>query len=154
LGEFEGAKDIYDSLLSSCDPVSLVAWDGIIHCADQQSSSEHPDILENMSATSAHLDFMSTGYRSHLTAPPSTTDQPRHIPSEGELESYVPSLPTGWALGGQKPTPSQSQPKKVVKKEAVEKPKSGRRHKLPKGAVEGKLSDEDVRPFLAVFGSG
>ena len=127
--------------------MSLLESDSEVYYADCQSSSEHPDILENISATSAHLDFISTGYRSHLTAPPSTTDQPRHIPSEGELESYVPSLPTGWALGGQKPTPSQSQPRKVVKKEVVEKPKSGRRHKLPKGAVEGKPSNEDVRPF-------
>jgi signal recognition particle subunit SRP72 len=123
-----------------------------IYLADSQSSSEHPDILENISATSAHLDFISTGYRSHLSAQPSTTE--RHMPSEGELESHVPSLPTGWALGGQKPTPSQSQPKKVVKKEAAEKPKSGRRHKLPKGAVEGKLSNEDVRPLLSVSQPG
>jgi signal recognition particle subunit SRP72 len=94
-------------------------------------------------ATSAHLDFISNGYKSHLNAPPATLEQPRHVPAEGELESYVPSLPTGWAVGGQKATQA---PKKVapVKKETVDKPKKGTRHKLPKGAVAGKPSNEDV----------
>lgn len=107
-----------------------------------QSSSEHPDILENISATSAHSDFISSGYHSYLSAPPSNADQPRHVPSEGELESYVPSLPTGWAVGGQKPT--QAQPPRQVKKQVAEKPKKGTRHKLPKGAELGKAVNEDV----------
>ena len=108
-----------------------------------QSSSEHPDILENISATSAHLDFISSGYHAHLSAPPSTVELPRHIPSEGELESYVPSLPSGWAVGGQKPAQTKQPPK--VKKEVVEKPKKGTRHRLPKDAVAGKAVNEDVR---------
>lgn len=108
-----------------------------------QSSSEHPDVLENISATSAHLDFISSGYHSHLSAPPSTVELPRHIPSEGELESYVPSLPSGWAVGGQKPAQTKQAPK--VKKEVVEKPKKGPRHRLPKDAVAGKAVNEDVR---------
>jgi len=110
-----------------------------------QSSSEHPDILENISATSAHLDFISSGYHSHLSAPPSTVELPRHIPSEGELESYVPSLPSGWAIGGQKPAQTKQVPK--VKKEVVEKSKKGPRHRLPKDAVAGKAVNEDVRLF-------
>jgi len=68
---------------------------------------------------------------------------PRHIPSDGELESYVPSLPSGWALGGQKPAQIKQAPK--VKKEVVEKPKKGTRHRLPKDAVAGKAVNEDVR---------
>jgi signal recognition particle subunit SRP72 len=59
------------------------------------------------------------------------------------LESYVPSLPTGWAAGGQKPAQAQ-QPPKQVKKEVTKKPKKGTRHKLPKGAVAGKAVNEDV----------
>jgi len=116
-----------------------------------QSSSEHPDILENISATSAHLDFISSGYHSHLSAPPSTVELPRHIPSEGELESYVPSLPSGWAIGGQKPAQTKQAPK--IKKEVVEKPKKGPRHRLPKDAVAGKAVNEDVRlfPVISVY---
>jgi len=113
-----------------------------------QSSSEHPDILENISATSAHFDFISSGYHSHLSAPPSTVELPRHIPLEGELESYVPSLPSGWALGGQKPAQTKQAPK--VKKEVAEKPKKGPRHRLPKDAVAGKAVNEDVCPFSMI----
>jgi signal recognition particle subunit SRP72 len=110
----------------------------------KQSSSEHPDILENMSATSAHLEFISHGYHSHLSALPATVEQPRHVPSEGELETYVPSLPSGWAVGGQKPSQAQA-PKMVEAKKEVEKPKKAARHKLPKGAVVGNAFNEDVR---------
>jgi hypothetical protein len=59
------------------------------------------------------------------------------------LESYVPSLPSGWAVGGQKPAQSQQAPK--AKKEVVEKPKKGTRHRLPKDTVAGKAVNEDVR---------
>lgn len=142
LGEYEGAQELYDELLASCDSVGLRT--PLVTEADSiQSSSEHPDILENLSATSAHLDFISNGYKSHLSAPPATVDHPRHVPAEGELETYVPSLPTGWAVGGQTATPA---PKTAVsvKKDAAEQAKKGPRHKLPKGAVVGKPSNEDV----------
>jgi signal recognition particle subunit SRP72 len=140
---------LYDSLLASCDPVSLSIQTRFE--LTSQSSSEHPDILENISATSAHLDFISSGYQSRLSAPPSTVELPRHIPSEGELESYVPSLPSGWALGGQKPAQTKQAPK--VKKEVVDKPKKGTRHRLPKDAVAGKAVNEKVRlfPMLRVY---
>ena len=65
------------------------------------------------------------------------------------MESYVPSLPAGWAVGGQKPTQAQSS--KQVKKEVVEKSKKGTRHKLPKGAVAGKAVNEDVSLRFEVF---
>lgn len=110
-----------------------------------QSSSEHPDIVDNIAATSTHLDFTSHGYQSHLTAPPPTVEQPRHVPSGGDLETYVPSLPTGWAIGGQSSTAQA--PKKVapVKKDATEQPKKKTtRHKLPKDAVAGKSHTDDV----------
>ena len=61
------------------------------------------------------------------------------------MESYVPSLPTGWAKGSnavqsanvKKPAASRSQGKEQEKKKK-------RRHPLPKGAVDGKPFTEDV----------
>lgn len=100
--------------------------------------------MENLSATSAHLDFTSHGYHSHLTAPPPSVDQPRHVPNADDLESYVPSLPTGWATGSLGPAQAQKKAA-AVKKEVPEKPKkTGARHKLPKDAVAGKSFTEDV----------
>lgn len=102
--------------------------------------------MENLSATSAHLDFTSHGYNSHLAAPPPSADQPRHIPDADDLESYVPSLPTGWATGSQG-VPQASKKVASVKKEAVDK-KKGTRHRLPKGAAADKAFTEDVSLLL------
>jgi signal recognition particle subunit SRP72 len=115
----------------------------------KQSSPEHPDILENLSATSAHLDFDSHGYHTHLNAPPpadpsASSSQVAHIPTEADLESYVPSLPAGWAVGGinnVKKTPVLSA--STNKGEGVTK-KRKRKHKLPKGASESKPFNGDV----------
>jgi signal recognition particle subunit SRP72 len=119
-----------------------------VHCivsyADNQSSSEHPDIITNLKATTAHLDFHSHGYHSQLSAVLSDGTE-KHVPTDGELESYVPSLPTGWAIGGvenvKKAAAAPAGPSKVVTKDKTEKKT---RHKLPKGAVEGKAFTEDV----------
>ena len=100
--------------------------------------------MENINATGTHLDFTSHGYHAHLSGPPASVEQPRHVPTEDELESYVPSLPTGWATGGQS---SVQPPKRVVpvKKEVEDKPKKKTtRHRLPKDAVAGKPFTEDV----------
>lgn len=103
--------------------------------------------MENINATATHLDFTSHGYQAHLSGPPASVEQPRHVPTADELESYVPSLPTGWATGGQS---SIQPPKRVVpvKKEVEEKPKKKTtRHRLPKDAVAGKPFTEDVSAY-------
>lgn len=72
-----------------------------------------------------------------------------HVPSEADLESFVPSLPTGWATGGvesvvKKSVAAASAPTKAGKSEKEGEQKKRRRHKLPKGAVEGRAFTEDV----------
>jgi signal recognition particle subunit SRP72 len=150
LGEYQRTQELYDELLSTCDSVSLIicslnAQEEAIHAilaTDEQSSSEHPDIVDNLSATSTHLEFLSHGYHSALSAPAAqaSSDLPHHTPTEGELETYVPSLPTGWATGGVQ----TKKPAVPVKLETVEKKKKKSRHALPKGAVSGKPANEDV----------
>lgn len=102
-----------------------------------------------MSATSAHLDFLGHTYHSYL-ADPSTG----YTPTDVELETNVPTLPTGWATGG----PSKSTSKATAaaaKVLAPAGPPGGtsagkkRKHKLPKGASEAKKANEDVS--LSIF---
>jgi signal recognition particle subunit SRP72 len=107
-----------------------------------QSSPEHPDILTNLSATTAHRDFDAHGYHQHLSGPASGTGENR-IPTDGDLETYVPGLPTGWAVGGVEGVKKVA-PVKAVTKEKVEAKKGKTRHRLPKGAVVGKPFTEDV----------
>jgi signal recognition particle subunit SRP72 len=89
--------------------------------------------LENLSAATTHLDFQSHGYHAHL-GPTGSSD----LPSEADLESHVPSLPTGWAVGGVEGVKRAA----VASREAKAKRKT--RHALPKGAVEGTTFTEDV----------
>lgn len=61
----------------------------------------------------------------------------------------MPSLPTGWATGGvdgvvKKSLAGAAGPSKVTKTEKEAEQKKRRRHKLPKGAVEGRPFTEDV----------
>ena len=112
-----------------------------------QSSPEHPDILTNLAATTAHLEFSSHGYHAHLSALPSGAPSSAHVPTEAELETYVPTLPSSRARGVDglaKPAPvsATGSPKPKNEKNAGMKRKT--RHKLPKGAVEGKPFTEDV----------
>ncbi|KAI9638379.1 uncharacterized protein MKK02DRAFT_36142 [Dioszegia hungarica] len=129
MGDYKRAQELYDDLLAGCD----------------SSSSEHPDIITNINATAAHVDFVSHGFHSHLSAPPpSQASAPAsHIPSESELETFVPSLPAGWASGGA-PSVAAKAPVKEAKPEQKKKP----RHKLPKGAVVGKPFNEDPDRWL------
>lgn len=119
--------------------------------AEEQSSPEHPDIVDNLAATSTHLDFLSHGYHNALSLSASNvpSDIPQHVPTEGDLESYVPSLPTGWATSGvqvKKPTTAAaaSASAKPSKSEVTDVKKKKSRHALPKGAVAGKPFNEDV----------
>ena len=108
--------------------------------------------MTNLSATSAHLDFHTHGYHSQLSAPsaqPADSSIPTHTPTEGELESYVPSLPTGWAKGVA-PTAKSIVAASGAKDQKKEKQKK-RRHRLPKGAVEGKPFTEDVSYHVSVL---
>ncbi|KAK8869879.1 hypothetical protein IAR55_000447 [Kwoniella newhampshirensis] len=128
LGEYQRAQEIYEDLLAGCD----------------SSSPEHPDILTNLSATTSHIDFVTASYRSHLA--PSSTSTSR-IPTEAELESHIPSLPTGWSsVGGlagavEKKTAAAKAP---AEKRAGTKPK----HKVPKGATVGKAYTDDPERWI------
>jgi signal recognition particle subunit SRP72 len=64
-------------------------------------------------------------------------------PSAGELESYVPSVPIGWATRGAAPKPAP-----VASTSKAEEKRAKPRHRLPKGAVEGKPFTEDPDRWL------
>ena len=94
-----------------------------------------------MSATTAHLDFLGHSYHSYLSDPSTG-----YTVTDADLETNVPTLPTGWATGGPSTTKAAAakvaapagQPKNAGKK---------RRHRLPKGASEAKKANEDVSLF-------
>ena len=77
------------------------------------------------------------------TEPSASSSQPAHIPTEADLESYVPSLPTGWAVGGIANTKKAPVAVPAKKGEDATK-KRKRKHKLPKGASESKPFNGDV----------
>ncbi|ORX39803.1 hypothetical protein BD324DRAFT_615041 [Kockovaella imperatae] len=136
LGEYDQAQHVYDDLLAGCD----------------SSSPEHDDIMTNISATAAHRDFHDHAYHSQLSAPrpAHTADStlPTHVPAEGELESYVPSLPAGWAKGGSQPSKGTTSTSVPKKQDAKKEPTKKRTHRLPQGAVEGKPFTEDPDRWL------
>lgn len=107
----------------------------------QKSSPEHADIVTNLSATTAHLDFDTHGYHSHLSTTVSSTSQTPM--NTADLENIVPSLPTGWSSGGLAATVEKKTA--TVKAPEEKNERSRPRHKLPKGAVAGKEFTEDVR---------
>ncbi|WVQ98657.1 hypothetical protein IAU59_005788 [Kwoniella sp. CBS 9459] len=144
LGEYQRAQEIYDDLLADCD----------------SSSPEHPDILTNLSATGAHTDFSTHTYRSHLNKGASTS-----AVNEADLETNVPSLPTGWSTGGLAKTvekktaaaaasASVSASKSTGSGTGKDKGKGkgiagGKpRHRLPKAAVAGKPFTEDPERWI------
>ncbi|ORY33731.1 hypothetical protein BCR39DRAFT_518912 [Naematelia encephala] len=141
LGEFGKAQELYDDLLAGYD----------------SSSPEYPDILTNLAATTAQTEFISHSFHSYLRTPAPTAENSSglasHVPAEGELESYVPSLPTGWAIGGVEGIKKAvvAAPVKTDKDKTadgkVAKPRKTR-HKLPKGAVPGKAFSEDPERWL------
>ncbi|OCF35430.1 signal recognition particle subunit SRP72 [Kwoniella heveanensis BCC8398] len=146
LGEYQRAQQIYDDLLADCD----------------SSSPEHPDILTNLSATSSHTDFSTHTYRSYLHSAParalgadagsSSSTAGAAVPvNEADLESTVPSLPTGWSTGGLAKTVERKNAAAAAAKASAgaqggitKKP----RHKLPKGAVVGKPFTEDPERWI------
>ncbi|KAK4685474.1 signal recognition particle subunit SRP72, partial [Tremellales sp. Uapishka_1] len=137
LGEYERAQEVYEELLEGCDSVSLSLPLGKkLSDHPSKSSPEHPDILTNLQATSSHLTFISSTYHAQLSLP-------SHVSSEAELESYVPSLPTGWAGAS-----TSAAPKKVVPAVKGDKIGKKRRHNLPKGAVEGKIQNQDPERWI------
>lgn len=91
-----------------------------------------------MSATSAHLDFLGHSYHSYLSDPSTG-----YTASDLDLETNVPHLPTGWAMGG------ASSSKKAATQVAAPAglPKNAgkrRKHPLPKNASKAKKAAEDV----------
>lgn len=113
---------------------------------DIQSSSEHPDIVQNIAATSAHVDFLSRGYHSQLGS--SQYASSSTYATDADLESNVPTLPTGWATGASSSTKKAPVAKSAPVPTTIES-KRKRKHRLPKG-VEGKPKNEDV----SVHGNG
>lgn len=113
-----------------------------------QASSEYDDIRTNQSATATQLAFITREYTSHLSAPAvdnTASGLTAVTPSAGELETYVPTVPSGWArgTGSPKAAPVASTSTATAKKEE-ERKRVKPRHALPKGAVEGKAFSEDV----------
>ncbi|KAL7422266.1 hypothetical protein Q5752_002912 [Cryptotrichosporon argae] len=128
LGEYERAQEIYEDLLSSVE----------------SSSAEYDDIQTNLSATAAHLAFLAHDHTAHLSAPArasvgtsaaGASELKPYTPTEAELESYVPGLPSGWGSRGVTKA-AVGEPHKAVKKDKPEGADGGRktRHRLPKGA--------------------
>ncbi|KAE8538054.1 hypothetical protein D1P53_006121 [Cryptococcus gattii VGV] len=128
LGEYSQAQEIYENMLANSDV----------------SSPEHADIVTNLSATTAHLEFDAHGYHSHLSTTISSTSQTPM--NAADLENIVPSLPTGWSTGGLAATVEK---KTAAVKAPEEKNKRSRpRHKLPKGAVAGNEFTEDLERWI------
>lgn len=115
----------------------------------QKSSPEHADIVTNLSATTAHLDFDTHGYHSHLSTTISSTSQTPM--NTADLETIVLSLPTGWSSGGLAATVEKKTA--TVKAPEEKNERSRPRHKLPKGVVAGKEFTEDVGLSFVVASS-
>lgn len=111
-----------------------------------------------MAATAAHISFITRNYTAHLTAPvvdngPLSAGIKAYTPQQGEVESYIPTVPTGWARalaaadnGGKVSTAAaaSSSKKPAAVAGAAEKKRDKPRHALPKGAVLGKPFTQDV----------
>lgn len=111
-----------------------------------------------MAATAAHISFITRNYTAHLTAPvvdngPLSAGTKAYTPQQGEVESYIPTVPTGWARalaaadnGGKVSTAAaaSSSKKPAAVAGAAEKKRDKPRHALPKGAVLGKPFTQDV----------
>lgn len=136
LGKYEDAQAVYDELLASAPA----------------GSSEAEDIRTNMGATKGHVAFVKDEYKAQLGA--QAVENPAsgvkaYTPTSGEVESYVPSVPAGWAnaaspAAGSKPAASTSKAAPVVET----KPRTKPRHRLPKGAVAGKPFTQDPDRWL------
>ncbi|KAL1411291.1 hypothetical protein Q8F55_002242 [Vanrija albida] len=136
LGEFEAAQKIYNDLLTGLST----------------SSTEYDDIRTNQSAADTQLDFVTRDYQAQLSAP--AIESPgsgikAYTPTAADLESHVPTVPSGWSRGGvkpgDKPVPT---PAPVASSSAAPKPRTKPRHKLPKGAVAGKAFTQDPDRWL------
>ncbi|TFY61371.1 hypothetical protein EVJ58_g4553 [Rhodofomes roseus] len=85
-GEYQTAYDLYNTLLDTAEP----------------HSDEQADILTNLSAAQAHLDFLTSGYLTSLSAlPQSITDSLESAPPPAVL---APSIPTAAAQSRDAPT--------------------------------------------------
>ncbi|WVQ71587.1 hypothetical protein IAR50_001127 [Cryptococcus sp. DSM 104548] len=130
MGDWEKTQEIYENLLNEVDT----------------DSPEHSDLLANIDATSKRLEFDSHGYRSHL-ATAGSSSQARQVVPAGEIESFVPSLPTGWATAGGLAATVEKKTA-AVKAPGEKQERSKPKHKLPKGAAEGKPVAEDPERWI------
>ncbi|PCH35501.1 hypothetical protein WOLCODRAFT_139916 [Wolfiporia cocos MD-104 SS10] len=115
-GGYQSAFDLYNTLLDTAEP----------------HSEEHADILTNLSAAQAHLDFVTSGFQASLASLPSDvadTLESAPPPAAHPLVSatYVPSVADA------KPTPREKKP---------------RARRIPKGVVLGVTPLPDPERWL------
>ncbi|KZT65424.1 hypothetical protein DAEQUDRAFT_676878 [Daedalea quercina L-15889] len=116
-GEYQTAYDLYNTLLDTAEP----------------HSDEQADILTNLSAAQAHLDFLTSGYLTSLSElPQPLTDSLEFAPPP---LAVVPSIPTAVAQG------------KDVPQSAVQQ-KKPRTRRIPKGVVPGATPPPDPERWL------
>lgn len=116
-GEYQTAYDLYNTLLDTAE----------------SHSDEQADILTNLSAAQAHLDFLTSGYLTSLSAlPQSLTDSLESAPPP---VAVAPSIPTAAAQGRDAPQPEAPQ-------------KKPRARRIPKGVVPGVTPPPDPERWL------
>ncbi|KAG8997810.1 hypothetical protein FRB90_012428 [Tulasnella sp. 427] len=121
--DYEGAREIYDELLDTI----------------AEETEEHPDLLTNLNATQAHLDFLSSGYLAALNsldisvgaledagAPP--------LPGTGVTSSLSNALEQSKSAATAEPTPGA--------------PKPPRASRLPKHVILGVTPMPDPERWL------
>ncbi|CCM06038.1 uncharacterized protein FIBRA_08284 [Fibroporia radiculosa] len=114
-GEYQIAFDRYNTLLDTAEP----------------HSDEQADILTNLSAAQAHVDFLTSGFLSALSSLPSSVSE--------SLESVPPPAPAVSTVIAQNlSVPSQSQPQG----------KKPRARRIPKGIVVGVTPMPDPERWL------
>lgn len=68
---YQEAFDLYNQLLDTAEPVSIIfVFDKLQLILRLQNSEEYSDILTNLQASQSHLDFINTGSRHAVAALP------------------------------------------------------------------------------------
>ncbi|KAL5531847.1 hypothetical protein ACEPAF_5410 [Sanghuangporus sanghuang] len=125
---YQEAFDLYTQLLDSSSP----------------DSEEHADLVTNLNAAQAHLDFLTTGYLHALDALPSSVTN--------NLETAAPPAPPGSTNLFNLHTPSSQPP-------AQTKEKKVRMSRVPKGVIPGVTPPPDPERWIkkserSTFGQG
>ncbi|KAG8899089.1 hypothetical protein FRB99_006940 [Tulasnella sp. 403] len=116
--DYEGARDIYNELLETC----------------AEDTDEYPDLVTNLNATQAHLDFLSNGYLAALNS--------LEVSVAALEDAGAPPLPSASSVAilASKSTPVPANVEPI--------PKAPRKSRLPKHVVLGVTPMPDPERWL------